>query len=372
MLYVEPLSAKFVKGQSHEFAAYLSRMDGVTRLSPPTAVEEVMLLPSGKTRLNGYRYTSAGLSQLLTPISSRGFQFLSDVAGADGIIDCDPAEHQLQDAINTFNNLLRSRFNRIATRRLIRNEEEKLLDGLVGPQYAHMENATIFQAMQEAAESAWSPMEFYGAVSYGRMLTIWYRTQAPIFTANIDGQKQDFHAGCYFCNGEATSTSLRGTVVLYFKRGGCLAPFREYGRREAHLGRHFATRATELFKTVFNKRPDSERWRQRTEFVAKRSLKLPQDVEKLAERRTYLAKKLADWCPKWHPQITRDVVRDAIVRGGSDAANRGGIENNYAMNARRTVFDIITAMLRASISLGQRREAIDRLAFDLLIGKHKF
>lgn len=372
MLYVEPLSAKFAKGNIGEFAAYLAKMDATTRLSPPASVEELMLLPSGKTRLHGYRYTSAGLSQVMRPISHRGFSFLTDVAGVDGVADGDPAEFQLQDAINILNNLIKARFNRLASRRLIRNEEQKLLDGMVGPQYAHMESAVIFAAIQEAAESAWTPMEFYGGVAYGRTLTVWYRTQEPIFTANIDGQPQQFHAGCYFCNGEATSTSLRGTAVLFFRKGACLAPFKEYGRREVHLGRHFSARAAAAFRAVFAKQPDVERWKFRTEFVAKRSLELPQDVAKLHERRNYLAKKLADWCDKWHPQITRDVVRDAIVRGGNNAEQRSGIEDSYSMNAKRTVFDLIAATLRASISLGRRREAIDRLAFDLLIGKHKF
>lgn len=372
MLYVEPLIGKFARGSEAEFAAYLAQADSVTRLSPPTSPEELMLLPSGKTRLNGFRYTSAGLSQVLQPISHRGFSFLSDVAGADGLDGDDPAEYQLQDAINTFNNLVKSRFSRLSARRLIRNDDQKLLDGMVGPQYAHMESASIFQAIQEAAESAWAPMEFYGGVAYGRTLTVWYRTQEPIFTASIDGQDAPFHAGCYFCNGEATSTSLRGTAVLFFRKGGCLAPFKEYGRREVHLGRHFSARASAAFRTVFSKQPDIVRWKFRTEFVAKRSLELPQDVTKLHERRNQIARKLADWCDAWHVQITRDVVRDAIVRGGSNAEARAGVENSFSMNARRTVFDLIAATLRASITLGRRREAIDRLAFDLLIGKHKF
>lgn len=371
MLYVEPLTAKFKKGQADAFQAYLTRMDAGTRLTTPAEPEELLLSPGGKTLLNDYQYTSAGLRQVSTVLCYGLSTVLFDAAGIDRGKEHDPEQYDTVMAINIFNALLRRRFSRLKTRRLVRHEDEKLIDGMIGPQYVYMENAALFQSMQEAATAAVIPVEFFGSLVLGRMITVWYRSKDPIFSLPIDGKEQAFWYGTYFCNGEATSTSLRGTAVLYMRGGGCLAPIREYGGREGHLGRRFPQRAADLFRKVFTKQPDIERWKARLAHVSKLSLKLPPEQDALAKRREEISQKLAKWSDKWHPQITRDVVRDAIISGGSDADVRGGIENNPQMNARRTVYDLILATLRTSIKLGPRREAIDRLAYDLLIGKHK-
>lgn len=369
-LYANPGGVAFRRGELSRLDAYLATKDANTSVLPITALEDVLLTPEGVTQADGYRYTAMGFAQIAQEVATGLSMLLSDVSGAVRRPDAEPTHYDLPAAISMFNTVLTLRFDLLQRKRIIRDDQEQLIDGIVGSNTRFMENRGFFQQAAASTQLSGIPVEFFAAKSAGRRLTLWFRSQSPVFQVFVDRTPVEFWAGYYFFNGEATGTSLRGTDAIFTPYGCALGPFPK-GGRVRHYGTNFLRRAEALFNRLMERELKLDIMQDGAERLLQTSLKLVGDDEERAFQRERLIQVL---CRRGIGQyVATDIVDNAMLVGSDrkpQPAHRR--VDPTGIFAGRTAFDLYCSLLRRSKNLGLgRRERVEQVAYDLLLGKFK-
>lgn len=366
--YVKPSVVTYRRSQADEFARYLSDSERFTSILPIERERELHLREDGTTYHGHYRYAPAAFHQVVQILGPGLSRLLPDLAGIvhrskDDRLDLIDGHR----ACALFNDLVSLRFPLLSSRRLIRNEHSKTIEGVVGVKHKYLENSMLYTAANERLESRNDPARFYTAVLVSRRMALWYRHETPCFTIQVGRESWPCYAGYYFGNGEATGTSARGTLAFYTKCGVCLGPFKRHGGRVTHAGRDFSKRLNAMLSKVLDQPVLIEEWRDGILRMQATNLGFGDKIGK--DRRTHERVYLAALSQLGVEQSLSAEALDSALTLGAIAPERP-IADLQPLVATRTVFDLFVALLRVGRRLGlARREKIEQAAYEILVGR---
>jgi hypothetical protein len=366
-LYTEPVVRFFQHHEADAFDKALHAVDRATSVVNVSDINELLLSPTGQTLVGNRRYTAEGFMHIARTLSSGLWTLLVDISGGRRRPLVDPDSYDAVAAINIFNATLRLRFSQLDGKRLILTPQR--IEGL-GPSYCYMDNRTLFQAAQETIELSPVPTLFLGASLIGRRMNIWYRSREPMFSVPVGGKRRHFWTGYYIANGEVTGVSLRGAEAIYNSFGNCLGSLTEQGQRVIHAGTTFTQRVERMLSRLISREPDVERLRERFVQLAATSLNLVGSEEVRQQREARILQILGRRSlPR---SIAGDVLSNAICVGSDTTLRPSHVMLTAETAAARTAYDLFCGLVRVGKKVGlDRREKLEQIAYELLLGKLK-
>ena len=350
---------------------HLRNLDEVTSLRTVNDPTEVQLNQDGQTKRDQYRFTIAAFRQAAQIMGPGLSKFMPDLAGMIGALD--ETRAQLVDgplAIRLWNSLVDLRFALFERYRIIRNDRDRTIEGFVSHKHQYLENVWLYSEAVEVLAGQDQNVEPYAASLNGRRFSIWFRQKTPTFTIDVEGQPWPFYGGCYFTNGEATGTSVRGTIAVFTPRGVCLGAYRKFGRRVTHVGRDFMERIGEMFSAVVHSEIP---WGKLQDGAAKMSSQsLGYVLNWTDDQRKERSKKIINALGLLGVQrnLAVEAVDLALTIGryhGMDAMDWAQASQLYA---GRTVLDLFVPLLAIARKLdASRREKVEQAAFDVMMGR---
>lgn len=367
-LYVKPPQRRFKPGECEKLDNYLDALEKRTRIEDITKVEELAMMPDGRTAA-GNRYTAIGFNQLAYELSPGLSTLVPDVAGCRRKPEDELELFDLGAAISVFNSVLTLRFALLKRQRIVRDDEHMLIDGLLGPKRQYLRNREMLQAANDALMGQ-REVQFFAAELVGRRLAIWYRSREPVFKISCRGMSHPYYRGYYFCNSEASGTGLRGTDVYFTKHGCAMSPFRN-GTRMAHVGHNFGKRSEKLFGNVTDREPNTKKVQAYLPGLVTTSLNIVGTEEEREQQKLKLIHTLARGrkISKW---VAQDVVQNALHVGADDQEMSPVDLLRAQPYEKRTAYDLFCALIRRSRALNlERRENVEHVAYELMLGKLK-
>lgn len=350
---------------------HLRSLDEVTSLRTVSDPAEVQLSQDGSTKRDQYRFTIAAFRQAAQIMGPGLSKFMPDLAGMIGAVD--ETRAQLIDgplAIRLWNSLVDLRFTLFERYRIIRNDRERTIEGFVSHKHQYLENAWLYSEAVAVLAGQDQHVEPYAASLNGRRFSLWFRQRAPTITVDVDGQLWPFYGGCYFTNGEATGTSVRGTIAIFTPWGVCLGAYRKFGRRVTHVGRDFMQRIGEMFAAVVHSEIPWQKLQDGASQMSFRSLGYV--LNWTDDQRKERSKKIINALGLLGVQrnLAVEAVDLALTIGryhGMDAMDWAQANQLYA---GRTVLDLFVPLLGIARGLDtSRREKIEQAAFDVMMGR---
>jgi len=368
-LHVRPSRHYFRRGQADELAALLETMESETTITPLMSPTELLLDNNGYTR-DGYRLTTLSFKEVCHFICPGSKVMLNDLAGMTGKRGQDDPLSDGTMAVNFFNEVLDLRFPLLEGYRVIRNERQKLIEGIVGSKQRILDNLTLFNQTQETIRTVSEESEFWSAAILGRKMLLWYRKPDPLFSRTIARDNVlRFFPGYYFCNGEARGTSVRGTTAIYTRHGVCLGPYDEYGGRLAHIGRDFNRRLDKMFGAILSKELPVNELEAGCDSMFQQPLGYAGlDKEGRQERKSQLTRALAEL--KVPSRIGEELVDDAAFLGHTTEQEHTPRYDTERLFQSRTVFDLFCRLIGTARKINtRRREILERAGYQMLLGK---
>lgn len=350
---------------------HLRNLDEVTSLRTVNDPTEIQLSQDGSTKRDQYRFTIAAFRQAAQIMGPGLSKFMPDLAGMIGAVD--ETRAQLIDgplAIRLWNSLVDLRFALFERYRIIRNDRERTIEGFVSHKHQYLENVWLYSEAVEVLAGQDQHVEPYAASLNGRRFSLWFRQRTPTITVDVDGQPWPFYGGCYFTNGEATGTSVRGTIAVFTPRGVCLGAYRKFGRRVTHVGRDFMQRIGEMFAAVVHSEIPWQKLQDGASQMSSRSLGYVLNWSD--DQRKERSKKIINALGLLGVQrnLAVEAVDLALTIGryhGMDAMDWAQANQLYA---GRTVLDLFVPLLGIARGLDtSRREKIEQAAFDVMMGR---
>lgn len=368
-LYVQPAYTEFAAHQARDLTAALAASTKATLVAEVGSIAELKLGDDGLLR-NGYRFTTNGLKQICTLICPGLYSLLVDVAGLRRDVDSPRDEYSLSVAVALYNRLLGLRSDRFFRgHRLVRDTKAKLVEGVLGPSYALVENSEVLARAVEAASARPGDLTFKMAVLCERLLMVRFVAAVPIVELDEDDL---FHSGLHVINSEIGGKStFRAALVLWRAYDDSYAMDAFLGGRRAHTGRRFHERVANTFAMVANARQDAA-WltKQLRALIATQLIedKFTDDSiaewSKDVESRLQRAKKI--------PCRAAQLVTAATFRAGAYGLVGRSPTPSRAALAARTAYDFFAALTHtARILYATSRDYAEQAAFGLLTGKTK-
>jgi len=358
----------FRRGQSTALAKYLTSVDRHTTICPISDPDELTYDTEGCTNRGGYRFTAISFRQVAQIIAPGLSTLLPDLSGTIARKQVDEEmidEHQARDI---FNKLVRLRFPLLSSYRLLRNENTKTIDGVVGQKHRSLENLTMLEAAGSAVATLTDDIEFYAAAVVGRKMMLWYRAKSPMFVREVSGKPWSFYHGYYFRNAESTGTSVRGGLTVYTRHGSCLAPFTKKSR-VTHIGRDFNQRLGKMFQHILGPDAPVEKFQEGVDNLLSTSLgyaELGDKEKKRFEKDAVKALSNIGLPQRWASEIFETTLKVGSV----DLADLKPLVDFNHIYATRTFFDMFSPLVRMARDLpSNRREGVEQVAYKVLTGK---
>jgi len=370
-IYIQPKIQRFSGRDEAAMVETLRNMDENTSLRSPADMSEFQLDRDGKTVKGGFRFTAPAFNQAAQMLAPGLSKLLPDLAGTATVSD---DKDQLVDsaaAIKFWNDIVDLRFPLFQRHRLIRNEKEKTIEGLVGHTHQYLENWALYQEAATALRQQGLHAEMYAATLVGRLFSVWFRVVEPLFVTAVAKERWGVYHGFYFTNGEATGTAVRGTNAVFTPKGVCLGNYRRYGKRVTHTGRDFPMRLMQAFSDVCQIEMPVETLQKGVGRLAIRSLGFSASQSKTA--RADRIKKIAislSGCGVI-ARLANEVVELGL--GAGRCYGGGDIEISRYINtpdASRTLLDLYVPLLGMARKVDTRqREKLECAAFNILTNK---
>lgn len=368
VLYDRPKVRLFVAGQEPQLRAQLSRMEVDTSTEPITCAEDLILDKEGRTP-RGYRYTRVGFTQVTQCLAKGLSNLLTDVAGMVHRKDSRDRMVDAELALHVFGRMVQLRYPAVSSYRLLLNHQDKLIEGLVGAKQQFLNNAELYQMAEQSISQHRADVVLHTAVIIGRRMALWYRARGPMFTLPVEKEIWPFYHGYYFCNGEATGTSVRGTLALFCKHGLCLGPYKTYGDRVTHAGKDFSVRLGSLFTKVLTHDFGIALFQDGALRLRDESLGFADKEER--ERRAQ-ERRLTHGLTQLGVQknLAKHVVESALYVGRAEGPPPGPVQRIDLLFNTRKMLDLLVSLMRAARRLDlERREKVEQAAFALLTGR---
>lgn len=358
----------FRRGEAEQLRQYLQETEEHTQLRHVDDPVMLQLTPEGTTIRDGWRLTFAAFKQA-AHIMGPGLSIaLPDIAGTtvsprnvNGLVD-------RSIAVRLWNDLVALRYPLFSRFRVIHNARERLIEGFVGTAHQYLENVSLYAEAMELLRQYRPQAEFYAARIVSRRLSLWLRDVQPTFTVMVDEKPWAARLGYYFTNGEATGTSVRGTVALFLPCGVCLGPYQRYGRRVSHKGRDFTQRLGTMFAEVYQSELPVEPLRAGLQTMVTTSLGFTEPGEQFRQARK---KKLVHAMSLLG--ITKSLAAEALDAALATGRHGGTVLaelRHPEQYARRTVLDLLVPLLHLArrVDLLQR-ERVEQAAFNMVLGR---
>jgi hypothetical protein len=338
-------------------------------LEPINSPDQILLdAQTGRTVAGKFRYTALGFSQVSSELASGLGTLVPTLWGVTR--DAGTPEHFYDHnaAITVFNTVVGTRFDGLAGKNLVVHHKDKLIEGVVGPSYRTLDNASFFATVQDVMRDSQFDVVFHRAILVGRRLAVQFRSKKPLFIHTVGEKKYSVYIGYYYRNGETKGTSVRAARTLVTEHGTALWPYRPgKATRAVHTGSNFNDRVERVMQGVLIE--DMKyvlSFKQCMATLTSTALELGSTVEEREARINDLANRLMKKSlPKW---ATKEIVEQAVYRGHTGSTP---VPDARAY-AERTDYDIFAALLSYAPRFGvERREKVEQLAFELLRGNLK-
>lgn len=332
--------------------------------------EEVKLGPSSRTVRGEYRFTRAAFSRLSSALSTGLSNVVLDLGGVSlsgpasrkaNPLAADPLT-DVNLARQVWNRTVDLRFSLIRDFRLVRNEIDRTIDGVIGRQHTFVANAEFASAILQHL-AAIHPL--YAASLAGRSLAMWFRSRAAI-AYEAGGVAGVCYPGFYFVNSENYG-SMRATRAAFTSLGVLLFPFDRWGCRLSHASAEVFKRLQRLLQAVSSEgHPAAEVPRGIAAAAYSPLGFLATDSPDVIDTKTrgLLRRLVAAEIPV---QFAKEILDIAYVYG---AVAPDGLPANPTgpLLAQRTWLDVITVMLRMAPRADiYRRERLELAAQDILV-----
>ena len=369
-LYMRPNVRRFHHRHADELFSYLQNMENTTSVRALSDTAEIQLNQNAKTVIDGFQFTSSAFRQAAQIIGPGLSKLLPDVAGT---VDLDDERTQLVDgpyAIRLWNELVDLRFPLFSRFRVIRNDQNKTIEGFVSHKHQYLDNLALYREVSALLDSQQPDVKMYAAILVGRRFSVWFRKETPIFSLPVDGAIWPFYSGYYFTNGEATGMSVRGTIAIFTPKGVCLGAYRKYGQRVTHIGRDFMARLGEMFSCVLQGELPLDKLQQGAQNLLTSSLGF--DVDWNKEQRKERSKKISHSLGLLGVQknLATEIVDIALAAGRYQGIETQSWSQVNQLYAARTSLDLLIPLLWMARKVDMiRREKLEQAAFDVLMGR---
>mgnify|MGYP006915943880 CR=1 FL=1 len=369
-LYVSPIIKQFGQRDSENLFGILRNLDGITSVNPVVTAEELKLQPDGQTVYDECRFTGPAFNQAAQLLAPGLSKFLPDMAGTTILPDDRASLVDAGMAVNLWNEMVDLRFALFSRHRIIRNEETKRIEGLVGHKHQFLENLALYQNAVETLATYHPECHMYAAQLIGRRFSIWFRASEPMFQLAVDGKDWPFYYGYYFTNGEATGTAVRGTMAVFTPKGVCLASYRRHGQRVNHTGKEFFQRLVQMFTAVCSAEIPHDKIREGAEALLQNSLGYT--MKDVRTTRNSRHKKLVHALSLLG--VTKNLATEVVDVGLTEGRLQGTVvsptQEVNRLYSSRTLLDLFVPLLRIARKIDiARREKIEQAAFELLMGR---
>lgn len=370
-VYQKAKLTRFSAKKAGDLSSALRHLDAVTTVQSAVEPEELQLDDEGKTK-EGYTFTRAAFNQVAQIIAPGLSKFIPDITGTTVLPD---DRERLVDgvrAVEFWNELVDLRFSLFTNQRIIRNTEERTIEGIVGHKHQFLGNWELYREVVEtlAGYDQHRDVTMFAAVLVGRRFSVWFRNPKPLFTRTVDDKPWPFYYGYYFTNGEATGTAVRGTLAVFNRAGPALAAYRKFGRRVTHTGKDFRNRVNGMVNELAEAKFPTQEIEDGFDAMMTQSLgfeaswnetQRKEQIKKLIHSLSLLgvAKNLAT-----------EVVEAGLSKGRWQGEHRPPILEVSRLYATRTLLDLFVTLLwiarRVDLS---RREKMEQAAYEIQAGR---
>jgi hypothetical protein len=345
----------------------LRDLDQATSVNPVHSEQEFQLddnaLAGGE-----YHFTSYAFSQTAQIIAPGLSKLLPDIAGSIVLPDDRQDLVDGRMTIDLWNKLVDLRFPLFRRHRVIRNEETKTIEGLIGHKHQYLENMSLYRYVSETLQNDQPNVAMYAAQLIGRRFAVWYRSEQPMFELPMGDSRWPFYYGYYFTNGEATGVSVRGTLAIFTPKGICLGPYKPFGGRVTHTGKDFFQRLGQMFTTVIDADLPTDIIRAGAEALTTQSLGFTEEMHR-TQRKAQVKKLITSLSHVGVPfNLAKEIVEEGLAVGSSDARSTP-LQNIGRVYAGRTLLDLFVPLMQLARKIDlSRREKIEQAAFAMLVG----
>lgn len=371
-VYTQAKVQRFSARKAGELETSLKTMDAVTTLDNVDDPEELQLKDNGETKTGEFRYTRAAFNQVAQLIAPGLSKLMPDISGTVTLPD---DRERLVDgaaAVNFWNDLVAARFPLFTGQRLIRNTQERTIEGIVGHKHQYLGNWDLYREVIQTLASypEHRDVNMYAASLVGRRFSVWFRNDTPMFTKTVDGEPWPFYHGYYFTNGEATGTSVRGTLAVFTRKGTCLGSYKRFGRRVTHTGKDFQSRMAQMVTGLVESEVPVDELAEGGEVLLTRSLGY--DATWDDSQRKEQTKKLVHslsllGVPK---NLAVEIVEAGLTTGRQQGEQHPITHDVGRLYATRTLLDLFVPLLWLARKLDlSRREKVEQAAYELLAGR---
>jgi len=323
----------------------------------------------GKTIDGGYRMTAAAFSQIAQVLAPGLSKMMPDICGT---ITLPPEKELLTDgtvAIEFWNWLVELRFPLVSKYLLLKNRDSKTIEGLIGKTHQYLGNFELFGITTQELADVRPDVDVYAAMLVGRKFTVWFRSRDPLTSTTVAGNAFNVYDGYYFTNGEATGTSVRGTVAAFTPVGVCLGSYRKHGGRVTHAGKNFHLRLAAMVSEVAERsvsRDDITEGLLRLQGESMGFDACNSDESRREHRKRLIRAVTLLGVGR---TLARDVVDRACALGRHSAAEFQ-THDLAARYASRKLYDLFVPLMWVARQVdSSRREKLEQAAYALLTGK---
>ena len=360
---IRPPLLTYNKDQQDELYARLLEVYQCTAMVPINEPDDVEMARDGTLVSSGYRMSYLALQQICRRLATGLWTFASDISGVSLRDDSVAAIHAPSLAISAINATCKLRFRAkygLVGRHMIRNDADKIIDGVVGPGYRFLAHHQFLDIVRTLLDTTEHPAHFHSAQLIGRRLRMVFLLDDVFFRWN----DYVFRGGYCFGNSEAGECSIYTAFTLQLEGTPhmCMAK----PRTLHHQGKQFASKMRRLLTgTIFNKQ-EFDRIAENADATLGHRLDLMGEETINQARRKALGHTLVR--AGMSQQSANTIVRDTIYRGAEGEA--GAPRINAADIRARNGLDLYVAILRRAASLDiETREDLERIAYQFISGK---
>lgn len=373
-LYVSPTMQTFPRDKLQSLMTYLQDSEKSTSIVDISSPSDLQFNKTGRTKSGGLRMTYLMFQQCAQKLGPGTGRFISSMVGPTQPADA----AQMTDtefAIAVWNKTVSLRLAPLQKYRMIKNQQTRQLEGLVGNRQHYLNNYEILErAITACSDAHGDACSFYGAKLVGRSMTLWFRHNTPMLTLTVDGITSAFYGGYYFTVQEASGTAMRGTMAVFCPQGVCLAPYKQFGGRAARNqnGEKFDDRLSRLFSKVFDGRFERDVLLAGVQALPDTSLGFTADMlkDKRERHAEYVLKMLRSFGVQKDLAV---VILSDTLHMGHDIPEAPSSQQLSLLFSRRSMLDLFVHLLRkAKVSRPGVREKLELLAYRVIAKRLNF